>query len=182
MAANQDGVSLREAIPNDAHALAELAEATFRAAFAAQNTAEDMASHCAANYSEALQGAEIARDDYRTFVMESQGRLIAYAQLRDGSAPSCVAGDSPIEIQRLYVDAAWHGRGIAPRLMQACLDAARSQGKKTVWLGVWEQNPRAIAFYTKFGFTYVGTHTFVVGRDPQTDLIMQRTVCESRYE
>ncbi|GHA20260.1 N-acetyltransferase [Arenicella chitinivorans] len=176
MAVDQDSVFLREAVPNDAYALAELAEATFRAAFAAQNTEEDMASHCAANYSEALQGAEIARDDYRTFVMENQGRLIAYAQLRTGAAPVCVSRDFPIEIQRFYVDAIWHGKGIAPRLMQACLDTAQAQGTKTVWLGVWENNPKAIAFYSKFGFAEVGAHTFVVGSDPQTDLIMQRTV------
>lgn len=171
-----DDITLRVAVPGDARALAELAEATFRAAFAAQNTDEDMQAHCAASYSEALQGAEIQRADYQTFVMESQGRLIAYAQLRDGAAPACVSGESPAEIQRLYVDAAWHGKGIAPRLMQACLDAAESRGKKTVWLGVWEQNPRAIAFYTKFGFTQVGAHTFTVGSDPQTDLILQRVV------
>jgi len=44
-----------------------------------------------------------------------------------------------------------------------------------VWLGVWEHNPRAIAFYRKWGFEAVGEHVFVVGTDPQRDLVMTRS-------
>jgi len=74
------------------------------------------------------------------------------------------------------VDHAWHGRGIAQRLMQATIDEAAAAGATTVWLGVWEHNARAIAFYGKHGFVDVGSHEFLVGSDPQTDRVMVRNL------
>ena len=79
-----------------------------------------------------------------------------------------------IEIQRVYVDAAWHGQGVAQSLMRALLEAATAAGADVAWLGVWELNPRAIAFYSKSGFRVVGSHVFVVGSDPQNDLILAK--------
>jgi ribosomal protein S18 acetylase RimI-like enzyme len=58
--------------------------------------------------------------------------------------------------------------------MDAALDAARARGAQTMWLGVWERNPRAVAFYSKYGFTRVGEHTFMLGADAQTDWVLAR--------
>ena len=60
--------------------------------------------------------------------------------------------------------------------MNAAIDAARARGAQTLWLGVWERNPRAVAFYEKYGFTRVGEHTFMLGDDAQTDWLFARTV------
>jgi GNAT superfamily N-acetyltransferase len=79
------------------------------------------------------------------------------------------------EIQRLYVDAKWHGKGVAHALMDSLLDAAVAGGADAVWLGVWERNPRAISFYAKRGFSVVGEHVFVVGSDSQRDLVLARS-------
>jgi ribosomal protein S18 acetylase RimI-like enzyme len=87
-----------------------------------------------------------------------------------------VVGRHPIEIQRIYVDAAWHGKGIAQALMASLIEAASARGADVAWLGVWERNPRAIAFYAKSGFSPLGSHVFVVGTDPQTDLILGRSL------
>lgn len=106
--------------------------------------------------------------------MRCSGPLIGYAQLRLGNPPPCVVATSPAEIQRLYVDAPWHGTGVARALMDSLLDAAVAGGADVAWLGVWEQNPRAIAFYTKSGFAVVGDHVFVVGEDPQRDLVLAK--------
>ena len=81
-----------------------------------------------------------------------------------------------MELKRFYIDRAWQGAGLAQALMRATLDAAIVSGARTLWLGVWEHNPRAIAFYRKFGFVEVGMHDFMLGRDRQTDLIMARPV------
>lgn len=83
-------------------------------------------------------------------------------------------GPAPLELKRLYVARAWHGRGVAQALMNAVLDAARARGAKTLWLGVWERNPRAVAFYEKYGFTRVGEHSFILGSDVQTDWVLAR--------
>ena len=169
-------MTIRRAERRDAFALAELAERTFRDAFAARNTPGDMDLHCRSSYGEELQAREIADRDRTTLVCEHADGLVAYGQLRWGPPPPGVLGTKPAEIQRLYVDSKWHGRGIAQALMAALLDTARAGGADTVWLGVWEHNPRAIAFYRKIGFVEVGAQTFVLGRDPQRDLVLELTL------
>ena len=83
-----------------------------------------------------------------------------------------------IELHRFYLDRAAHGSGLAQRLMQASLAAAARQGAAVVWLGVWERNPRAIRFYERIGFADVGSQTFVVGTDRQTDRVMWMPVAK----
>jgi diamine N-acetyltransferase len=165
--------AIRVAHRGDALALAALAERTFRATFGASNTVEHMQRHCARSYGEALQAAEIADAQVRTLLCDREGRLAGFAQLRlAGPAPACVSTPA-VEIQRLYVDAPWHGQGVAAELMRALLGLALEAGAPCVWLGVWEHNARALAFYAKFGFRVVGAHDFDFGGDLQRDLVMQ---------
>lgn len=166
--------TIRRATPDDAPALAELAARTFTEAFGADNRPEDLALHLATAYGPAQQGRELADATLITLVADDQGTLVAFAQLRLGTPPAAVRGAAPIELMRFYLAAAWHGRGLAQRLMASVVDAATAAGARTLWLGVWERNPRAIAFYRKTGYVDVGSHVFVVGTDPQTDRLMVR--------
>lgn len=167
---------IRKASTADASALAKLAEKTFRATFGAMNTAENMDDHCQSSYSKEIQFAEIADPDVITLVAEENSELIGYAQLRWGSAPACVSGKFPGEIQRLYVSSIYHGKGIAGDLMNMVIHEMKLLGKDVIWLGVWELNPRALAFYKKSGFIEVGEHIFNLGQDLQRDLIMQHHI------
>ena len=99
---------------------------------------------------------------------------------RWGKPPSCVVAEAPGEIQRLYVARDCHGKGIAHDLMNACVDEMKTHRSDVVWLGVWERNPRAIAFYKKFGFLEVGVHVFPLGNDLQRDLVMSRPATDLR--
>ncbi|MFC3114062.1 GNAT family N-acetyltransferase [Cellvibrio fontiphilus] len=164
---------IRKANSADAAPLAELAEETFRATFGAMNSIENMDSHCQSSYGKEIQYGEIVDLNTVTLVVEENKRLIAYAQLRWDSVPDCVCGNAPGEIQRLYVSSAYHGKGIAKNLMEACMQELKGLGKNVIWLGVWELNPRAISFYKKSGFVEVGEHVFTLGDDPQRDVIMQ---------
>lgn len=166
--------AIRKANRNDAKQLARLAEKTFRDAFGPMNTVEDMDLHCQTSYSEAMQAGEIANPQILTLLAESTEGLVGFAQLRWGDAPDCVSAESPCEIQRFYVASHWHGKGVAQELMRASIQEAQSLGADVVWLGVWERNPRAIAFYQKFGFVEVGAHTFLLGSDLQRDIVMAR--------
>src|SRR5689334_22285067 len=98
--------TIRNASLADAKALASLAEKTFRATFGAANTPQDDALHWATSYNEAAQTKELADPKTMTVVAEDAGVLVGFAQLRWGAVPSCVEGERPIELQRLYVDAA----------------------------------------------------------------------------
>jgi ribosomal protein S18 acetylase RimI-like enzyme len=167
---------IRKAGPADARPLSQLAEATFRETFGAANTAQDMELHCRSHYGEAIQAGEIADRAMLTLLGEQDGQLVGFAQLRWRDAPACVVARAPGEIQRLYVASGWHGKGVAQALMRACLGGMQAHGSDVVWLGVWEHNPRAIAFYRKFGFVAVGDHVFAVGDDPQRDIVMARPV------
>ena len=167
-------ITIRRATIADAEPLAELGARTFRETFGADNSAENMALHLSEKFAPELQRRELTDASASMFVACAGEVIVGYALLRDGSHADCVTGRAPIEIERIYVDAPWHGSGAAAALMRACEDEARRRGAETMWLGVWERNPRAIRFYEKNGFRQVGTQPFMLGRDPQTDLVMER--------
>jgi ribosomal protein S18 acetylase RimI-like enzyme len=169
-------IRIRRAEEDDASALSILAERTFRDAFAETNTAANMQLHCAASYAQALQLAEIRDSSLETWVAESATGLIAYVQLRLEAASPLISDERPVEIQRFYVDASHHGTGLAQQVMAHVVARANAAGSAALWLGVWERNARALAFYRKWGFDVVGEHTFWLGEDPQRDLIMCRGV------
>ena len=165
--------SIRRAIASDEVALSRLATRTFSDTFARDNRPEDMAAYIAASHSPALQLAEITSPQFTT-LLAGTDEHIAFAQLKHGPAPACVTAPHSVELYRFYVEHAWHGRGIAAQLMRAVLAEAEAAGTATVWLGVWERNPRATAFYHKWGFVDVGTQLFHLGADVQTDRLMVR--------
>lgn len=170
--------TIRRAAPSDAELLANLAARTFHDTFAQHNRAEDMAAHVACSFGPDRQLAEITSVEIFTF-MAICDEPVAFAQLRHGATPSCVTSARPMELWRFYVEQAWHGLGIAGCLMEAVLAQAVAAGATALWLGVWEHNSRAIAFYRKYGFADVGAHEFYLGFDVQTDRIMVRNLASS---
>lgn len=177
MTTDSDAPAIRRAVPQDAPALADLALRSFVDAFGEGSDPHDLALHTARWYGPAQQAAEIAHPRVTTLVAETaDGRLAAYVQLRRDEVPECVDDRAAAMVARFYVDRPWHGRGLAQRLMDAAVDAVRAMGARSVWLGVWERNHRAIAFYAKAGYRDVGSHTYLFGTDPQTDRVMWREV------
>ena len=176
-------IHVRPAVVGDAVALSRLGATTFREAFEAENTPDDIAQYLADAFTPLRQAAEIMDPDGRVLLAEHSGasgtELVGYAHLVSGPAPEAVQGPAPLELKRLYVARAWHGQGVAQALMDAVIDVARARRAKTLWLGVWERNPRALAFYAKYGFARVGEHTFALGADLQTDWVLARTVNRS---
>ena len=169
-------MTIRRGTAADAPVLTALARETFFDTFAPTNDAADMALHLERAYGVAQQSAELASPGILTLLAEAGGAAVAYAQVRTGHVPDCVTGPDPIELWRFYVDRAWHGRGVAQSLMARVMVEARAGGARTMWLGVWDRNPRAQAFYRKCGFVDVGEHVFLFGTDPQTDRVMVMTL------
>ncbi len=167
---------IRKAEPRDAEALSALMERTFRDTFEAVNSPGNMLIHCQASYSHAMQSREIRDPTIDTLVSEHDGQLVGFAQLRGARCKASTEAARPFEIQRLYVTKAWHGKGVAQGLMHEIIGLATNCGADLIWLGVWENNPRAIAFYEKHGFMQAGAHVFLLGLDPQRDLLMTRVI------
>lgn len=167
-------VKIRPGVATDAAALAELAARTFSETFAADNRPEDMALHSAHAYGTSQQQTELVDPHIATLLVEVDDQLAGYAQLRSGVTPACVTGEKPIELWRFYIAGPWQGRGLAQALMRKVESEAYRRGGRTLWLGVWERNERAKAFYYKNGFLDVGSHVFMVGTDAQTDCILIR--------
>jgi GNAT superfamily N-acetyltransferase len=161
---------IRAATPADAATLAAVSLKTFVDTFAPHNTAADMESYTSVAFGETKQRREIETEGVVTLLGEENGETIAYAQIK--RTPAAPHGD--VELARFYVDQPHHGRGIAPMLMDVVEDHARALGGTRIWLGVWEKNFRAIAFYRKRGFVQCGAQPFLLGTDLQTDWVMNR--------
>ena len=165
-------MTLRRGTASDAASLAEFAERTFRQSFTKANPAENMELHCAANFGADIQGRDLSDPRQVIQIAAKSGELAGFMQLRLERPTTCIEALRPVELHRIYVEREWQGRGIAQELMRAAVFAAARSGSDWLWLGVWEHNPKAIAFYNKYGFELVGEHPFMLGRDQQRDLIM----------
>ena len=167
---------IRRATIEDAELLSELGARTFIETFAADNSEENMSAYLTAAFNSEQQTCELNDPRRSVFIAEMEGVAVGYAMLMPGETPSEIKGEKPVELVRLYVSKDCIGNGVGAALMRACLDEAASQNFQTIWLGVWENNHRALAFYRKWEFVEVGTHVFQLGDDPQRDLLMQRPI------
>ena len=170
------GLRIRRATLADATLIATMGAETFVAAFGAQNVPENVAMHLAKSYGTGIQERQLADPKITYRIAEMDGRNAGYACVCESEPPPCVTGPAPVEVLRFYVLNEFHGTGIAQALMNACADDARARGGRTLWLGVWDQNPRAIRFYTKWGFEDVGGQIFVLGEDPQQDRVLSHAL------
>lgn len=152
--------------------LAAFAARTFQESFAADNNPEDIQTHLSNSYGVDQQSAELADPNVKTILVRLDETLVAYAQVRQSEPPPCVTHASTVELHRIYVDRSAHGTGLAALLMREVHQAAREFGASYIWLGVWEHNPRAIAFYEKEGFADVGSQFYMVGPDRQVDRVL----------
>ena len=166
--------SIRLATIEDAELLAELGARTFSETFAADNTAANMAAYLAKSFNSTQQHAELSDPNGWLKIAEIDRRAVGYAMMHSGRTPAAITGEKPVELVRLYVLHESIGSGIGAALMQDCLNETVLRSYKTIWLGVWDHNHRAQAFYRKWNFREVGTHIFKLGDDEQTDLLMQR--------
>jgi ribosomal protein S18 acetylase RimI-like enzyme len=157
----------------DAAALAEFMSRNFLAAYGHCSTPANIQATIAKHYGLVAQQRQIADGRYANLVMEQDGLLAGHAQLRFGGAPPEAVEPSPgAEIGRFYVDTAFHGQGLAQRMMAKVREIARARDARSLYLSVWQQQPQAIRFYEKEGFRIAGTLVFEVGDDPKDDWLM----------
>ena len=164
---------ISQASPANLPTLRTLAIETFSDTWAVHNTPEDMADYLGTAYSEENLARELASPDYAFFLAWENDQAIGFAKMRAEEVPPGLEAQRPIELSHLYVRKAWHDKKVGAALMAHCLQYARSNGHDVLWLGVWEHNTRAMAFYQKWGFTVFGSHIFELGQARDTDLLMR---------
>lgn len=163
---------IRQAGPQDLDLLAELSVSTFREAFESFYSAANFDAFLQGAFNPEKLGRELADPACTFLIAGMEGVPVGYALVRRGPAEACVQGPDPIELVRIYVLQKAVGKGLGPALMEACIGVAKTQGARTLWLGVWERNSRALAFYTRNGFVDVGYHHFQVGSQTDIDRIL----------
>jgi ribosomal protein S18 acetylase RimI-like enzyme len=166
-------VIIRHATPEDAGLVADLSRKTFYDAFAAGNTAENMDKFMKEQFTQQQLMEEVSDPQSIFLLAIADGEIAGYARLREVPNPPELGNIPAIEIARIYSITQAIGKGIGSALMQQCITVAKEKKKQAIWLGVWEHNQRAIAFYTKWGFQRFSEHTFLLGDDPQTDWMMK---------
>ncbi len=165
---------LRKATIEDTAAIVQIGMQTFYDTFAAINKKEDMDIYLAKNFNTRQVESELS-DPCNTFILaEVDGIPVGYAKLRKSETPRELKGAHSIEIERVYAAKDYIGKKVGHKLIDAMLNIARQEEYDAIWLGVWEHNERAIAFYKKQGFEKFGSHPFMLGNDLQTDHLMKK--------
>jgi len=153
--------------------LQQIGRQTFSETFAESNTAENMAKYLEEAYAHEKLKAELS-DPNSVFYFAMMGQdVIGYLKLNFGASQTELNHNDALEIERIYVAKAFHGKKVGQLLFDKAIQVAKEQHLAYVWLGVWENNKRAIQFYTKNGFIEFDQHVFVLGDEAQTDLIMK---------
>jgi len=169
-------ITIRAASPDDASLLADLGAKTFYEAFVSYNTPEDMTSYLEKNFTVSQLELELNEKGTTYLLAQLDDSMVGYAKMKNQEHPEALNEENCIEIERIYSLQDYIGKDVGKTLMAACLDRAREGGYKIAWLGVWEHNPRAIAFYEKWGFEKFGSHLFMLGNDLQVDLLMKKNL------
>lgn len=172
-------MTIRELTIADAPELLVLATKIFRDTFAHNNTPEAMEGFISKDYTLEKFQAEFNEPGARTFfVCDDSGKGIAYLRVRRNPEADHYLGSNNLELQRIYVDHAYHGQGIADKLMQLAIDIANENKNEWLWLGVWEHNPRAQRYYQKWGFERFSEHDFYMGDERQTDWLLKKKLTD----
>lgn len=100
-------------------------------------------------------------------------KVIGYLKVNFEQSQTELKDDKALEIERIYVLKEFHGKNVGQALYEKAIELAKEKKVKYVWLGVWEQNQRAIKFYQKNGFIPFDKHIFTLGDDKQTDILMK---------
>jgi ribosomal protein S18 acetylase RimI-like enzyme len=166
-------IDTRRVTLNDIDQLQKIGRQTFYETFSAANTAENMNTYLAEGFSIKKLTAELSDPNAEFYFALLDNMVIGYLKLNLGQSQTELKDDQALEIERIYVLKEYHGKKVGQLLYDKAIQVARQKNAGYVWLGVWEENLRAISFYQKNGFVPFDKHIFKLGNDEQTDIMMK---------
>lgn len=171
---NKSGIEITKALAADSGLVQQIGRDTFAETFASGNTEANMKQYLEERFSRERIAAELNDPRSECYLAWQGGQLIGYIKLNTGQSQTEQVDADALEIERIYVQQQFHGKGAGQLLFNKALERAQQIAATFVWLGVWEKNERAIQFYKKNGFVEFGRHIFPLGADKQTDIMMKR--------
>ena len=166
-------INIRKINVQEIYSLQLLGKQTFTETFAAFNSAENMVKYVTEGFSIEKLESELNNIDSEFYFAEENNTPIGYLKLNFGNNQTELKDHKALEIERIYVLKEYHGKSVGQLLYQKAIEVAKNKHVDYVWLGVWEENKRAINFYSKNGFKAFDTHLFVLGDEAQTDIMMK---------
>jgi len=164
-------IAWRTAGPEDAEALAHLGAATFLASFAFDHPGKPLIEHLNAEHSVAYYSAKLANPEVDIVIGETPlGAPVGYVMLVPPEHPD-LQQPGDWELKRIYLLGPWQGGGNGRALLQQAFDVATVRAARRLILAVYESNARAVAFYERAGFAYIGETIFMVGDTPFRDMV-----------
>lgn len=153
--------------------LQEIGRQTFYETFSQSNTEENMKNYLENGFSLSKITDELNDENAEFYFAKIDEKIIGYLKLNFGQSQTELKDDKALEIERIYVLKEFHGNKVGQILYDKAIEVARQKNADYIWLGVWEENPRAINFYKKNGFVEFDKHIFKLGEDEQTDIMMK---------
>ncbi len=166
-------IKIRRINTNDITELQKIGKQTFFETFASQNSEENMVEYLENGFSVEKIKAELEDQNAEFYFAELNEEAIGYLKVNFGQSQTEIKDENTLEIERIYVLKEFHGKKVGQILFEKALELAKTKKVNYVWLGVWEENQRAIRFYEKNGFVAFDKHIFKLGNDEQTDIMMK---------
>jgi len=166
-------IQIRKVNSEDLEQLQKIGKQTFSETFSRYNSEENMRNYLDEKFSDEKLLLELSNEDSMFYFAVSGDEILGYLKLNTGNAQTEPENENALEIERIYVLKEFHGKKVGQILYEKALQTAQKLNADYIWLGVWEENVRALHFYRKNGFIQFGTHIFRLGNDEQTDLMMK---------
>lgn len=166
-------IKIQKVSIDDIAQLQSIGRQTFYETFSAANTQENISKYLNEGFSIEKLTAELSDENTAFFFATFQQNVIGYLKLNFGQSQTELQDNNAVEIERIYVLKDYHGKKVGQLLYEKAIEIAKMNNANYIWLGVWEENPRAISFYKKNGFVEFDKHIFRLGDDEQTDILMK---------
>lgn len=166
-------IEIKKVTLDDIDQLQKIGRQTFYETFSLVNTKENMKAYLDERFSIENLTAELCDNNAEFYFAALDNCIIGYLKLNFGQSQTELQDDKAIEIERIYVLKEFHGKNVGQLLCDRAIKIAGQKNADYVWLGVWEENLKAINFYRKNGFVEFGKHVFKLGNDEQTDIMMK---------
>ncbi|MED4228950.1 GNAT family N-acetyltransferase [Neobacillus cucumis] len=167
-------INIKKCTLQDLHTLQEISYETFNETFKDQNSPENMTAYLERAFNLEQLAKELANSSSEFFFVYYNHEVAGYLKVNTNEAQSEEMGDESLEIERIYIKNQFQKHGLGKFLFNKVMEMALELNKKKIWLGVWEKNENAIAFYKRMGFVQTGAHSFYMGDEEQVDFIMAK--------